>query len=146
MKLLLTTAILFFSTFLLAQEKYRIQYDYKTDHFEYFKLNNSNQIVDTLNNPKFKRNSLIEIKLLNVNPFAINIKTDVKEEEIHKSGANGFNFSNLLGGISSISGSDLKLNVTNLPSKELSRGVENKFSELNNLSTNVDALKKTLLA
>lgn len=146
MKLLLTTAILFFSTFLLAQEKYRIQYDYKTDHFEYFKLNNSNQIVDTLHNPKFKRNSLIEIKLLNVNPFAVSIKTDVKEEEIHTSGANGFNFSNLLGGISSVSGSDLKLNVTNLPSKELSRGVDTKISQLNSITTNVDALKKTLLA
>lgn len=155
MKLLLTTTILFFSTFLLAQEKYRVQYDYKKDNFEYFKLNKSNQIVDTLNNPKFKRNSLVEIKLLNVNPFAINIKTDVKEEEIHTSGSNGFNFSNLLGGITSVSGSDLKLNVTNLPKNnkllqgdDSSRGakIENKFSELNNLSTNVDALKKTLLA
>ena len=137
MKLLLTTTILFFSTFLLAQEKYRVQYDYKKDNFEYFKLNKSNQIVDTLNNPKFKRNSLVEIKLLNVNPFAINIKTDVKEEEIHTSGSNGFNFSNLLGGITSVSGSDLKLNVTNLPKNnkllqgdDSSRGakIENKFS------------------
>jgi hypothetical protein len=130
----------------IAQEKYRIQYDYKTDHFEYFKLNNSNKIVDTLNSPKFKRNSLIEIKLLNVNPFAVSIQTDVKEEEVHASGANGFNFSNLLGGISAISENELKLNVTNLPNKETSRGVETKFSELNSITSNVDALKKTLLA
>ena len=130
MKILLSTLILFCSTFVIAQEKYRIQYDYKTDHFEYFKLNNSNKIVDTLNSPKFKRNSLIEIKLLNVNPFAVSIQTDVKEEEVHASGANGFNFSNLLGGISAISENELKLNVTNLPNKETSRGVETKFSEL----------------
>jgi hypothetical protein len=158
MKLILSTTLLFLSTFLLAQEKYRIQYDYKTDNFEYFKLNKSNEIVDTLDNPKFKRNSLIEIKLINVNPFAMSIKTDVKEEEIHTSGSNGFNFSNLLGSITSVSGNDLKLNVSNLPkiptsNKDFSidgssRGakIENKFSELNNLSANVDALKKTLLA
>ncbi|MEO0046805.1 MAG: hypothetical protein RL705_1996 [Bacteroidota bacterium] len=146
MKILLSTLILFCSTFVIAQEKYRIQYDYKTDHFEYFKLNNSNKIVDTLNSPKFKRNSLIEIKLLNVNPFAVSIQTDVKEEEVHASGANGFNFSNLLGGISAISENELKLNVTNLPNKETSRGVETKFSELNSITSNVDALKKTLLA
>ncbi|WP_339886659.1 hypothetical protein [uncultured Flavobacterium sp.] len=161
MKRLVLSAIILCSTFTFAQEKYRIQYDYKTDNFEYFKLDKTNKIIDTLNNPKFKRNSLIEIKLLNVNPFAVNIKTDVKEEEIHTSGSNGFNFSNLLGGITSVSGNDLKLNVTNLPSNSLapsrgegnsnankSRGekINSKFSELNTLSTNIDALKKTLLA
>ncbi|WP_445908656.1 hypothetical protein [Yeosuana sp.] len=155
MRILILYAILFYSVIVFAQEKYRIQYDYKTDNFEYFKLDKSNKIVDTLNNPRFKRNSYVQIKLLNVNPFAINIKTDVKEEAIHTSGGNGFNFSNLLGGISSVSGSDLKLNVTELPSNNsffkganASRGesISNKFSELNTLSTNVDALKKILLA
>ena len=150
--------LLLFSVLIYSQEKYRIQYDFKTDHFEYFKLDKSNKVVDTLNNPKFKRNSLIEVRLINVNPFAISIKTNAKEEEIHTSGSNGFNFSNLLGSITSVSGNDLKLNVSNLPkipnsNKDFngdgsSRGakIENKFSELNNLSTNVDALKKTLLA
>jgi hypothetical protein len=155
MKITVSIAILFLSTFVFAQEKYRIQYDYKTDNFDYFKLNKSNKIIDTLSNPKFKRNSIIEIKLLNVNPFAVNIKTDVKEQEIHSSASNGFNFSNLLGGISSVSGNDLKLNVTNLPSNDKlfrgansSRGekIESKFSDLNNLSVTIDALKKTLLA
>jgi len=161
MKVLFSSVLLLVVSFNFAQEKYRIQYDYKTDNFEYFKLNKSNKIVDTLNNPKFKRSSLIEIKLLNVNPFAVKIKTDAKEEEIHAPGTNGFNFSNLLGGISSVSGTDLKLNVTNLPSHSLepsrgsgnaqgnkSRGekINSLFSELNTISTNVDALKKTLLA
>lgn len=155
MKILLISVLLLISAFVFGQEKYRIQYDYKTDNFEYFKLNKSNKIIDTLNNPKFKRNSLIEIKLLNINPFAVNIKTNVKEEEIHSSGSNGFNFSNLLGGLSSVSGSDMKLNLTNLPtnsklfqgeSSSRSDKIENKFSELNNLSTNIDALKKSLLA
>ena len=74
----------------------------------------------------------------------------------------GFNFSNLLGGITSVSGNDLKLNVTNLPTNTInasrgdgvsqgqnaSRGenIANKFSDLNTLSTNVDALKKSLVA
>lgn len=161
MKKIVLTLLVLTSTFVYSQERYRIQYDYKTDNFEYFKLDKTNKIVDTLNNPKFKRNSLVEIKILNINPFAVNIKTDVKEEEIHTSGGNGFNFSNLLGGITSVSGNDLKLNVTNLPSNSLapsrgqgnsqgekSRGekINTKFSELNTLSTNVDALKKTLLA
>lgn len=155
MKLFLSAALLVFSTFMLGQEKYRVQYDYKTDNFEFFKLNKSNQIVDTLNNPKFKRNSIIEIKLKNVNPFAVSIKTDAKEQEIHSSGSNGFNFSNLLGGISSFSGGDLKLNVSKLPNNtglfqgaDASRGdkIENKFSDLNNLSTNIEALKRTLMA
>lgn len=155
MKTLFTSLLFLCAASFFAQEKYRIQYDYKTDNFEYFKLDKSNKIIDTLNNPKFKRNSYVQIKLLNVNPFAINIKTDVKEETIHTSGGNGFNFSNLLGGISSVSGSDLNLNVTELPSNNsflkgvnASRGenISNKFSELNALSTNVDAMKKTLLA
>lgn len=162
MKSLLCLSLFLLSNFVFSQEKYRVQYDFKTDNFEYFKLDKSNKIVDTLYHPKFKRNSLIQIKLLNVNPFAVNIKTDVKEEEIHTSSASGFNFSNLLGGVTSVSGNDLKLNVTNLPSKSLgasrgdgnsqnansSRGerITNKFSELNTISTNVDALKKSLLA
>ncbi|CAM3743025.1 hypothetical protein [Flavobacterium saliperosum] len=161
MRLLLTTTLLFCTTFLMAQEKYRIQYDYKTDNFEYFKLDKSYEVIDTLNNPRFKRNSLIEIKLLNVNPFAINIKTDIQEEEIHATGSGGYNFSNLLGGISSMTDGNLKLNVTKLPdniddqyvNKEIfgettsrSTAIENKFSQLNALSSNVDALKRTLLA
>jgi hypothetical protein len=155
MKTLLGSIMLLLSTFLSAQEKYLIQYDYKTDNFEYFKLNKSNKVIDTLNSLKFKRNSIVQIKMINVNPFAVNIKTDVKEEEIHKAGANGFNFSNLLGGITSVSNSDLKLNVTEIPSNNsffrganASRGenISTKFSELNDLSTNVDALKKTFLA
>jgi hypothetical protein len=138
MKTLLGSIMLLLSTFLSAQEKYLIQYDYKTDNFEYFKLNKSNKVIDTLNSLKFKRNSIVQIKMINVNPFAVNIKTDVKEEEIHKAGANGFNFSNLLGGITSVSNSDLKLNVTEIPSNNsffrganASRGenISTKFSE-----------------
>lgn len=138
-----------------SQERYRIQYDYKTDMFTYFKLDKTNKVIDTLENPKFKRNSLIEIKLINVNPFAVKIKTDVKEEEIHATNSDGFNFSNLLGGISSVSGGDLKLNVANLPTNNklfqqasASRGenIASTFTQLNTLAINVDALKKTIIA
>jgi hypothetical protein len=154
MKILSTTALLLISTFAIAQEKYRIQYDYKTDNFEYFKLDKTNKIIDTLNRPKFKRNSVVEIKLINVNPFALKIKTETKEEQIHTP-ANGFNFTSLLGGLSSVAGNSLKLNATNLPDsngyysdKSKARGpkIETKFSDLNTLATNVDALKNALLS
>lgn len=155
MKLKLFVLFSLFTSLMYSQEHYRVQYNYKTDVFTYFKLDKSNKIVDTLENPKFKRNSLIEIKLLNVNPFAVKIKTDVKEEEIHSTSGEGFTFSNLLGGITSVSGSDLKLNVANLPSNNklfqqatASRGenISNAFTQLNALSMNVDAIKKTLTA
>lgn len=162
MKTLLTISMLITASFLGAQEKYRIQYDYKTDNFEYYKLNKSYEVIDTLAHPRFKRNSLIEIKMLNINPFAVNIKTDIQEEEIHATSSGGYNFGNLLGGITSMTNSDLKLNVTKLPenldtpsyvNKDIfgetssrSSLVENKFSHLNTISSNVDALKRTFLA
>lgn len=162
MKTLLTISMLIAVSFLGAQEKYRIQYDYKTDNFEYYKLNKSYEVIDTLAHPRFKRNSLIEIKMLNINPFAVNIKTDIQEEEIHATSSGGYNFGNLLGGITSMTNSDLKLNVTKLPenldtpsyvNKDIfgetssrSSLVENKFSHLNTISSNVDALKRTFLA
>lgn len=155
MKFKLFVLLFIVSSMSQAQERYRIQYNYKTDLFTYFKLDKSNKIIDTLENPKFKRNSLIEIKLINVNPFAVKIKTDVKEEEIHATGSQGFNFSNLLGGISSAAGGDLKLNVANLPSNNklfqqasASRGenISNAFTQLNTVAINVDALKKSMIA
>lgn len=155
------TILLFLTTFFsFSQEKYRVVYDYKKDVFQYYKLNKNNKVIDTLKSPKFKRNSLVEIKLLNVNPFAVGIKTDVKEEELHASSGNGFNFSNLLGGISSLSNNNLEFNINSISENDAlffgdkgkSRGesargkIANKFSELNSLQTNVDAMKKTLIA
>lgn len=148
--------ILFFCSLfqVSAQEKYRVTYDYLTDEITYFKLNKLNEIKDTLNKPRFKRNSLIELKLINVNPFATNVKTDVKEEDIHPSN-NGFNFSSLLGGINSFAGDNLNLNVDNLPKENSffanggqSRGkkLNNKFSELNQLSSSIEAIKTTFLS
>lgn len=152
MKIFFSALFLFVTTAIVAQDKYRVQYDYKTDVFEYLKIDKNNKVVDTLVKPKFKRNSLVEIKLLNVNPFAVNIQTDVKEEELHETSTSGFNFSNLLGGMSSMSSNDLGLNVSNISAQGLkgdgSRGanITNKFSELNSMHTNIDALNKSLVA
>lgn len=156
MKPFLSVMMLLLSVFSIAhaQEKYRVIYDYSTDEITYYHLDKYNKVDDTLMKPRFKRNSLVEMKLKNVNPFAVDIQTDVNEEAIH-SESGGFNFSSLLGGISSFSGGDLGLNVDNLPidesmfsNKVASRGagVSNKFSELNKLSSNVDAIKSTLMS
>lgn len=160
MKLFSTFFLLLFTVLSFSQEKYRVVYDYKKDVFQYYKLNKSNKVIDTLKAPRFKRNGLVEIKLLNVNPFAVGIKTDVKEEELHAASGNGFNFSNLLGGISSLSNNNLEFNVNSISENDAmffgdkgkSRGesargkIANKFSELNSLQTNVDAMKKSLIA
>lgn len=156
MKIFFSALFLFISTVIVAQDKYRVQYDYKTDVFEYLKIDKNNKVIDTLEKPKFKRNSLVEIKLLNVNPFAVNIQTDVQEEELHESSTSGFNFSNLLGGMTSMSNNDLDLNVNNSASGGIpmslkgdgsrGAGITNKFSDLNNLHTNINALNKSLVA
>ena len=65
-------------------------------------LDKNNKVKDTLERPKIKRNSLVELRLTNVNPFAVDVETDVKEEALHQ-GGEGFNFSSLLGGINSFS-------------------------------------------
>lgn len=143
-----------FSTISIAQERYRITYDYKTEKVNYLVLDKNSKVVDTLNNPKLKRNSLVELKLSNVNPFAVQVQTDVKEEDLIISGQ-GFNFSSLLGGINSFTGDNIDLNTSNLPESSLfqsERGARgnasatSNFQDLNNTITNVSALKTTLLS
>lgn len=145
---------LFFGIVATAQERYRIIYDYKTEKVNYLKLDKNNVVIDTLENPKLKRNSLVELKLQNVNPFAVQVQTDVKEEDLISSGQ-GFNFSSLLGGINSFSGDNIDLNTSNLPESEMfkseagSRGsadATSNFEDLNNTITNVSALKTTLVS
>jgi len=154
MKKLLTFFLLFFVTVIIAQEKYRVTYNYQTEEINYYKLDKLNNIADTLSGPKFKRNSLIELKLINVNPFAVAIKTDVKEEAIHPK-MGGFNFSSLLGGMNSFSGESLNLNIDNVAKESsfLSRGgksrgtkVSNQFADLNKLTTNIEAVKTSFLS
>jgi hypothetical protein len=143
-----------FSSISMAQERYRITYDYNTEKVNYLLLDKNSKVVDTLNNPKLKRNSLVELKLSNVNPFAVQVQTDVKEEDLIISGQ-GFNFSSLLGGINSFTGDNIDLNTSSLPESSLfqsERGARgnasatSNFQDLNNTITNVSALKTTLLS
>lgn len=138
-----------------AQERFRIIYDYQTEEVAYYSLDRNNRIRDTLSKPKFKKNSSVELQVLNVNPFAVEVQTDVSEENIHKSSGNGFNFGSLLGGIGSFSKENLNLNVGGLPvsdtlfsrgARSRGAGISNKFEDLNSLATNVSAIKKTLLS
>jgi hypothetical protein len=137
-----------------AQERYRITYDYATEKVNYLLLDKNSNVVDTLSNPKLKRNSLVELKLKNVNPFAVQVQTDVKEENLIASGQ-GFNFSSLLGGINSFTGNQIDLNTSALPDTEVfkseagtrgSAAATSNFEDLNNTITNVSALKTTFLS
>jgi hypothetical protein len=151
---LLTFFLLAFTTILKAQDHYQIIYDYQTEKINYLQLDKLNKVIDTLERPKFKRNSLVELKLKNVNPFAVRVQTDVSEQDLIASGQ-GFNFSSLLGGINSFTGDNLNLNTTNLPetglfkSESASRGrgeATSSVEDLNNQITNIAALKSTFVS
>lgn len=149
-KLLATVAILI-SSIGYSQNKYKIVYDYESDITSYYKVSNNNTILDTILTPKFKRKSLIEIQLKNVNPFAVEVTTDVKENNIHQTDS-GFNFGSMLSSFSGMAvGGGLKLNPQNLGSDEafFSRGKSRGTSDLqglNDIITNVNAIKNSLKA
>ncbi|MFY0713468.1 hypothetical protein J1D01_07305 [Seonamhaeicola sp. NFXS20] len=155
MKLIFSTLVilLLLPLTVISQDKYKVVYDYGTENVSYYKLDKSHNITDTLNNPKIKRNSLVEIQLKNVNPFAVDVVTDVKEEAVHKAGSSGFNFSSLLGGINTFSSDNLNLNVANLPAGDFFKksgsrgdGITSGFSDLNEKTANVAALKTTIMS
>jgi len=140
---------------LFGQERYKVVYDFHSDNIFYYSLDEANKVRDTLERPRFKKNSTIEIEVLNVNPFAVEVNTEVSEEEIHSSTGTGFNFGSLLGGIGNFSSGGLGLNVGGLAISDtvFSRGarsrgdaLSNKFEDLNEVAANVDALKSTLLS
>ncbi|MFN3941957.1 MAG: hypothetical protein ACK4K1_04900 [Flavobacterium sp.] len=143
-----------FSIFSFSQEKYKVVYDYQTGNLSYFKLDKNNKIADTLTKPKFKKHSLVQVQVKNVNPFAIEVKAEVKEEYIHQSGQ-GFNIGGLLGGIGSFAGQELKINTKGIQEdakvygelfKSRGSNVSNKFKDLNEVATNVSAMQTTLLS
>ncbi|MBT8325289.1 MAG: hypothetical protein KJO96_08320 [Winogradskyella sp.] len=145
---------IFNNSSLYAQERYKITYDYKTEQITYLSLDKNNIVKDTLAQPKLKRNSLVELQLKNVNPFAVKVETNVKEENLIQAGQ-GFNFSSLLGGINSFTGNNLNLNTANLPdtglfsSEKGTRGIDaaqNAVEDINTTMTTIDALKTTLLS
>jgi len=135
-----------------SQEKYKVIYDYTENTTTYYKLGKNNQITDTLSKPKFKKNSSIEIELKNVNPFALEVITEIKEDEIHKT-TGGLNFGSFLSGFGGMTGDALKINPQNLHENEqFFRGDKSRSSspsdlaELNSLIVNIDAIKKTIVA
>ena len=147
--------LVFFQLATFGQERYKILYDFQKEEILYLALDQNNRVIDTLKKPKFKKNSAVVIEVLNVNPFAVDVETDVSEENIHQNSGGGFNFGSLLGGIGSFSKENLNLNVGSLPISDtlFSRGarsrganLDSKFRDQNDLATNVDALKTTLLA
>lgn len=157
MRIILTLILIFYSIVTYSQEKYRVVYDYTTDKIEYLLVDKNNSIVDTLKSPKLKKNSIIELHLKNVNPFALQVNTEVNEQLIHESSNNsGFNFGGLLGQIGSLGGDKLKLNVPASSLGELSRGVgvestrgsevAHQFENYNYITTNVSTIRSTLIS
>lgn len=145
---------LFFSISSFSQEKYRVVYDYQTGNLSYYKLDKNNKIADTLAKPKFKKHGLVQVQVKNVNPFAIEVKAEVKEEYIHQS-EQGFNIGGLLGGIGSFAGQELKINTKGIQEdakvygelfKSRGNNVSNKFKDLNEVATNVSAMQTTLMS
>lgn len=110
--------LLLSSIILTAQEKYKVTYDYQTDQLLYFTLNNKNQVIDTIDNAKLKRGSVLMVEVKNVNPFALKIETTVEEEKLHES-SGSFGFGNLLGSIQNITGGGLQLNTPDLPVSDI---------------------------
>ena len=157
MKIKITLVFLFLSVAIFAQKKYRVVYDYKTENISYYELKN-NKIIDTLSNPKIRRNSLIELNLKNVNPFAVDAVVEFQEEKDVVQSGQGFNFSSLLGRINSFSGDNLGLNIENLPDSTGIRGfgitsrstnantTSNKVKIFNTSTTNIAALKRTMMS
>ncbi|WP_445384344.1 hypothetical protein ACT6NV_10170 [Robiginitalea sp. IMCC44478] len=154
LKLVMTVSLGLSLGFAGAQERYRVTYDYASDNIQYLLLDKNNRVTDTLAKPRLKRHSLIEIKLTNINPFAVQVETDVKEENL-VSTKQGFNFSSLLGGIQSFTGNNLNLNVTDLPDNSVfkssrgeSRGaaVNSDFREISNTITTISAMRSSFVA
>lgn len=150
MKIKLLGTLLIFSLNIQAQNKYKVVYDYQNDVTTYYRMSSNNTVLDTIDKPKFKKNSLVEVQLKNVNPFAVQVTADIKEDMIHKTGG-GFNFGSLLSGFGGMAGGQLKLNPQNLPEDEkvFSRGKSRGASDLqglNDIITNVNAIKSSLRA
>lgn len=142
--------LLLSSIILTAQEKYKATYDYQTDQLLYFTLNNKNQVIDTIDNAKLKRGSVLMVEVKNVNPFALKIETTVEEEKLHES-SGSFGFGNLLGSIQNITGGGLQLNTPDLPVSDIAGLASNArggsmVDDLTKLTTNVKALKKMILS
>ncbi|MGJ8685130.1 MAG: hypothetical protein ACSHWW_10930 [Nonlabens sp.] len=140
------------ASLVVAQKKYKATYDYQSDQLLYFELDNANKIIDTLNGATLKRGSIIMIEVDNVNPFALSIETTVEEESLHET-SGGFNFAGLLGNIQNISGGSLAPNMPELPAGDFenfdmngARGSANTVEELEKLTTNLRALKTSLLS
>jgi len=93
-----TKTILFTLSFLLsfnlfAQKRYRIKYDYSNDKIEYFNITDGEE--KSISKAKFKRNSIVEVVVINVNPFAVKTKDSLTE--INYSPKAGFNMKDFLG-------------------------------------------------
>ena len=154
MKIYFVSLSILFFNFYKSQEKYQVIYDYQTDIIQYYQLNKENKVVDTLSKAKFKKNLPIEIKIKNVNPFALNVSSVIKEEEIHQQNDNSFNFTSLLGGISNFSKNNkIPLNIENLPinEKTFSRGssrgnARGSAESLNKLNAGIEAIRSTIIS
>lgn len=156
MKSIFTLAFTLCYVSVFAQNKYRIETDYLQDRTIYLKLDKYDRVVDTLDKPRFKKNSVVQVKVKSVNPFAVSVEPSFQGTPTHKN-EQGFNFANLLGSASGFAGKKLALNIEDFSAANKifgaaevrdSRGsrASGMISDFNKLSTEVSAIQEALQA
>jgi len=145
-----------------AQKRYRIVYDYKSDKTSYFELFRDSIVV--LQKPKIKRNSMVEIQLKNVNPFAVKTTSYISQNDTFREG-NHYNIGSLFSNISGLSkdpsGLGLNINtpelndsnITQSQSTDKDRGTVTLFTtyktsanKANTLTSNILVAKNILIS
>ncbi|WP_298894013.1 hypothetical protein [uncultured Psychroserpens sp.] len=159
-KFLLLGLLLMVSPNLFAQERYKVVYDFEKDTISYLQLKEETKTYEAINKPKFKRNSLVEIKLMNVNPFALKVNPNITQTDAFREG-NNFNIGNLFTSINSIATrpSDLNLNInppalgtvaTDATTQNKIRGdadiMSNNIVVTNTLATDINMTKKFIVS
>lgn len=139
---------LFSSTSVFSQKRYRIVYDYINDSIGYYELNENNEITKTLRKPVFRKNGLVEVKLKNVNPFAVKLESKINRQTLNSTGV-GFNMGSMLSGIKSLAGDNLSLNVSNLDANPFDIGQgrgDNEIKSYSSTGSNRQLSQKEILA
>ncbi|MEM6720598.1 MAG: hypothetical protein AAF611_14820 [Bacteroidota bacterium] len=114
MKKLLSLCVVLLSFVLSAhaQERYKVEYDYLKDTITYNRIKEDGTL-EALKKPRIKRNSMVEIRLKNVNPFALKVTPAITSENVFVEG-NSYTINSLFGSLKSNTANpnNLNFNIT----------------------------------
>ncbi|MGB4205140.1 MAG: hypothetical protein WBJ84_05905 [Bacteroidales bacterium] len=135
-------ALVLNSNWLYSQKKYRVEYDYLSNQTSYLLLDKNDHVIDTMTKPIFKKNRAIQVRLKNVNPFALKVVPEFQGEKIHdvsgpklrSTGGTGgvFDFSSLMGNLQGLL-NKLKNSSSSGTGSTSSRGEIQQSNDLDNL-------------